>query len=60
MKNSFRALAKPGGNLTGFTNIEATMGAKYLQLLKDVCTRRHARRDALQSELGTRRWIIFH
>ena len=31
-----QSFAKPGGNLTGFTNIEATMGAKYLQLLKDV------------------------
>lgn len=31
-----QSFAKPGGNITGFTNIEATMGAKYLQLLKDV------------------------
>ena len=31
-----QSFAKPGGNMTGFTNIEATMGAKYLQLLKDV------------------------
>ena len=30
------SFAKPGGNITGFTNIESTMGAKYLQLLKDV------------------------
>jgi putative ABC transport system substrate-binding protein len=31
-----QSFAKPGGNITGFTNIESTMGAKYLQLLKDV------------------------
>ena len=31
-----QSFAKPGANLTGFTNIEATMGAKNLQLLKDV------------------------
>ncbi|HEY7230420.1 MAG TPA: ABC transporter substrate-binding protein [Pseudolabrys sp.] len=31
-----QSFAKPGGNITGFTNIERTMGAKYLQLLKDV------------------------
>jgi putative ABC transport system substrate-binding protein len=30
------SLAAPGGNLTGFTNFEATMGAKWLQLLRDV------------------------
>ena len=31
-----QSFAKPGGNLTGFTNSEATRGAKYLQWLKDV------------------------
>jgi putative ABC transport system substrate-binding protein len=31
-----QSFAKPGGNITGFTNIESTMGAKYLQLLKDI------------------------
>jgi putative ABC transport system substrate-binding protein len=30
------SLAAPGGNLTGFTNFETTMGAKWLQLLRDV------------------------
>ncbi len=30
------SLAAPGTNLTGFTNFEATMGAKWLQLLRDV------------------------
>jgi putative tryptophan/tyrosine transport system substrate-binding protein len=28
--------ARPGGNVTGFTNIEASMSAKWLELLKDV------------------------
>jgi putative tryptophan/tyrosine transport system substrate-binding protein len=30
------SLARPGGNITGFTNFEFSMGGKWLQLLKDV------------------------
>jgi putative tryptophan/tyrosine transport system substrate-binding protein len=29
-------LARPGGNLTGFINIEAGMGGKWLELLKEI------------------------
>jgi putative ABC transport system substrate-binding protein len=29
-------LARPGGNITGFTNLEASMGAKLMELLKEV------------------------
>jgi putative ABC transport system substrate-binding protein len=31
-----QSLAHPGGNLTGFTNLEATVGAKWLELLKEM------------------------
>jgi putative tryptophan/tyrosine transport system substrate-binding protein len=34
-----QGLAHPGGNMTGFTNIEATVGAKWLELLKEVAPR---------------------
>jgi putative ABC transport system substrate-binding protein len=30
------SLAHPGGNLTGFSNFEPSIGSKWLQLLKDV------------------------
>jgi putative tryptophan/tyrosine transport system substrate-binding protein len=30
------SLARPGGNATGFTGMEATMGAKWLELLKEI------------------------
>jgi len=30
------SLAPPGGNITGFTNIEPTFGAKWLELLKEM------------------------
>jgi putative ABC transport system substrate-binding protein len=30
------SLAKPGGNITGFTNIEYGIGAKWLELLKEI------------------------
>jgi ABC-type uncharacterized transport system substrate-binding protein len=36
------SLARPGGNATGFTNVEATMGGKWLELLKEVAP--HLRR----------------
>ena len=29
-------LARPGGNITGFTNFEATMGGKWIELLKNI------------------------
>ena len=31
-----KSLSHPGGNLTGFTNFEPTMGAKWLQVLKEI------------------------
>ena len=34
-----RSLARPGGNLTGFTVLEPSMGAKLLELLKEIAPR---------------------
>jgi putative ABC transport system substrate-binding protein len=31
-----RSLARPGGNVTGFTNFEYSIGGKWLQLLKEI------------------------
>jgi putative tryptophan/tyrosine transport system substrate-binding protein len=31
-----QTLARPGGNITGFTNFESSIGGKWLQLLKEV------------------------
>lgn len=33
------SLARPGGNVTGFTNLEASMGTKLVELLKEVSPR---------------------
>jgi putative ABC transport system substrate-binding protein len=41
-------LARPGGNITGFTNFEATMGGKWIELLKKI------------APLSTRVGIIFN
>jgi len=34
-----QSLAHPGGNLTGFTTLEPTVGAKFLSLLKEIAPR---------------------
>ena len=34
-----QSLAHPGGNITGFTNFEASMGSKWLELLKEIAPR---------------------
>jgi putative ABC transport system substrate-binding protein len=38
-ENFAASLARPGGNVTGFTNNEASMSAKWLELLKEVAPR---------------------
>ncbi len=30
------SMARPGGNTTGFTNLEATVGGKFIELLKEI------------------------
>jgi hypothetical protein len=32
-------ISRPGGNVTGFTNIEPTMASKWLELLKEIAPR---------------------
>src|SRR5262249_6201723 len=34
-----QSLTDPGGNITGISNLEPTIGAKWLQLLKDIAPR---------------------
>jgi putative ABC transport system substrate-binding protein len=33
------SIPRPGGNITGFTNIESTLGGKWIQLLKEIAPR---------------------
>jgi hypothetical protein len=33
------SLARPGGNMTGFINIESSLGGKWLELLKELAPR---------------------
>src|SRR5262245_37526493 len=33
------SLPRPGGNVTGFINLEASLGAKWLELLKEIAPR---------------------
>ena len=32
------SLARPGGNITGFTNVESSFGSKWLELLREIGT----------------------
>ncbi len=50
------SLSHPGANITGFINLEPTMGGKWLELLKELAP---AGRDHVQSRYSTRRRIIF-
>ena len=34
--NFVASMARPGGNITGFTNVEASLGGKWVELLKEV------------------------
>jgi putative ABC transport system substrate-binding protein len=36
------SLARPGGNITGFTSFEYSMSGKWLQLLKEIAPERNA------------------
>ena len=45
------SLARPGGNITGFIDIEAAMGGKWVQLLKDIAP--NVARVALPYNPGT-------
>jgi putative ABC transport system substrate-binding protein len=39
------SLARPGGNITGFTNMEPSLGGKWVELLKDIAP--HVKRVAV-------------
>ncbi len=43
-----QSLARPGGNITGFTNLEPGLGGKWIELLKEIAPK-VTRRDHLQS-----------
>jgi len=47
-----QSFSRPGGNVTGFTNIEPTMPGKWLELLKEVAPTRRSGRFHLQSDDG--------
>jgi putative ABC transport system substrate-binding protein len=38
-RGSVTSLARPGGNATGFTNLEATVGGKFIELLNEIAPR---------------------
>ena len=51
------SLARPGGNITGLANFEASLGAKWLELLRDIAP--HVRRVAALSNPRTEAPLLF-
>ena len=50
------SLAHPGGNLTGFSNLEPTFGPKWLELLKEIAP--HVMRVAIMFNPDTAPYVI--
>ena len=58
--NDFDAgLPQPGANITGFLGPQASLADKWLEAAHGDCARCQARRHRVQSQHGSRRWIIF-
>ena len=53
------SLARPGGNATGFTNVESAMAGKWVELLKEI-TRPQARDLHFQPTNCSRRRSLLH
>jgi putative ABC transport system substrate-binding protein len=51
------SLARPGGNITGLANFESSLGAKWLELLRDIAP--HIRRVAALSNPRTEAPVLF-
>jgi putative ABC transport system substrate-binding protein len=47
------SMARPGGNMTGFTNYEFTMGAKWLEILKEIAPKTARVSLLLNPDTGT-------
>ncbi|MBW0004763.1 MAG: ABC transporter substrate-binding protein [Hyphomicrobiales bacterium] len=52
------SLARPGGNITGFINIEASLGGKWIEILKDIAPR--VARAALMFNPETAPYFAFY
>jgi hypothetical protein len=51
------SLNRPGGNTTGFTVYEYTMGGKWLELLKEITVRQLHGRSSRGRSSGRPRWL---
>ena len=49
------SIARPGGNITGLTNLLAQLGGKRLELLKEACPKSPPCRGSLRSGRSARR-----
>ena len=52
-----KTLSHPGGNMTGFTNLESSLGEKWLQLLKEIAPR--VSRVAVMFNPKTATWAFY-
>ena len=54
------SLARPGGNVTGFTNVEFSLTGKWLELAQRGRAQHQARRIYIQSEVGPRWRVVLY
>jgi putative tryptophan/tyrosine transport system substrate-binding protein len=52
------SLARPGGNITGFTNVEPSLSAKWVELLKEIAP--HVSRAALMFNPNTATYFRYY
>jgi putative tryptophan/tyrosine transport system substrate-binding protein len=55
-----QSLAHPGANLTGFSYLEPTLGAKWVELLKEIAPRVNRVRVMLDPLSSTYNWRLFY
>ena len=52
------SMARPGGNVTGFTQFEYSLAGKWLELLKEIAPRRDTGSSGSRSDARPRHWPV--
>ena len=53
------SLSRPGGNITGFINIESSMGGKWLELVNEIAPRVRRAAIMFNPDIGACQRVLF-